>query len=141
MIKDENKSISKKQLLDDVRDLELENKPTPESLQGDLKRAAQGLDSEKQIDNALDGILDQVSRTGTSLTDEEKVTQLDAFQYRGFFIQVFKFQGAYFGWAREVHPLITSTTIEFEAKDYPTAFSCGQQLVRLVNILRKRKRV
>lgn len=140
MIKDENKSLSKKQLLDDVRDLELENKPTPESLQGDLKRAAQGLDSEKQIDNALDGILDQVSRTGTSLTDAEKVTQLDAFQHRGFFIQVFKFEGAHFGWARLVHPLITGTKIEFEAKDHPTAFGCGQQLVRLVNTFHKRRR-
>ena len=139
MIKDENKSLSKKQLLDDIRDLEIENKPTPESLQNDLKRAAQGLDSEKQIDDALDNILDQVKRTGTSTLPEDRIIQLDAFQYRGFFIQVFQFQGVHFGWARFVHPLIAGTKIEFEAKDYPTAFGCGQFLVNLVNTFHKRR--
>lgn len=139
MIKDENKSLSKKQLLDDVRDLELENKPTPESLAGDLKRAAQGLSSEKQIDEALDNILDQVKRTGTTSLPEDRVIQLDAFQYRGFFIQVFQFQGVHFGWARFVHPLIAGTKIEFEAKGYRTAHSCGQFLVNLINTFHKRR--
>lgn len=138
-IKDENKSLSKKQLLDDVRDLELENKPTPDSLANDLKRAAQGLNSEKQIDTALDNILDQVKRTGTTLLPEEQVQQLDAFQYRGFFIQVFRFQDMHFGWARFVHPLIAGTKIEFEANDFPSAFSCGKYLVNLVNTYHKKR--
>ena len=139
MIKDENTSISKKQVIEDVNALEEENKPVPESLERDLKRASQGLTDDKLIDDAIDSVTDRVNRTGSSSFEDEKVKVFDAFTHRGFFIQVFGLGSSYYGWAREVQPLLINRRIEFEAKDHNTPFGCGQFLVNIVNTYRNRR--
>lgn len=139
MIKDANTSLSKNQIIEDVNALEVEAKPVPESLERDLKRAAQGLDDDKQIDDAIESVTDRVNRTGTSSLPEERVKIFDAFQHRGFFIQVFGLGDNHYGWAREISPLLIDRRIEFEAKGYATPFGCGQFLVNLVNTYRNRR--
>lgn len=139
MIKDENVSISKKQVIEDVNALEVEQKPVPESLERDLKRATQGMSDDKLIDDAIESVTDRVNRTGTSSLPEEKVKQFDAFAHRGFFIQVFGLGNSYYGWAREVSPIILDRRIEFEAKGHNTPFGAGQFLVNLVNTYRNRR--
>lgn len=127
------------QLIEDVNELEIEQKPVPESLERDLKRASQGLDDDKIIDEALESIADRIEKTGTSSLPEERVSQLDGFNHRGFFIQVFGLNGNFYGWAKETHPLIIDNRITFEALDMPSAFGCGQRLVNLVNTYHKRR--
>ena len=139
LIKDENTDLSKNQLIEDVNALEVEKQPVPESLERDLKRATQGLDDDKLIDEAIDSVTDRVNRTGTSSFEDEKVRQFDAFTHRGFFIQVFGLGNSYYGWAKEVQPLLIDRRIEFEAKDHNTAFTCGQFLVNIVNTFRNRR--
>ena len=133
--------MSKNQLLEDVKGLEEEVSPTPESLQRDLIREAKNVKSiDDQIDDTIESILETTKNHGTS-TPEDRFYALDAFRQDGFFIQVFKNGENYYGWAKEMIPDLMGKRMTFEAKAN-TAFSCGHQLVKLAKLWKQKyKRV
>lgn len=138
MIKDENKSLSKKQLIEDVKELEIEGKSVPVSLENDLKRATQGMDQDKMVDEAAESVLERVKNTGTSSLDEDRVILCEAFNHRGFLVRLFFKNNLFFGDATANIGLV-GTQIRFDAKDYDTLLKCGQHLVDLINTFHKRR--
>lgn len=141
MIKDENTSLSKNQLIEDVKELEIEEKSVPESLERDLKRASQGLDQEKMLEDAAENVADKVIKDGTTSLMDERVFKIEEFKHRGFFVRLFTKNDIFFGDAVSIFDhVLAGNKILFNTNGHKSLLKCGQTLVNLVNAFhRKRK--